>query len=101
MSEAPEQQPAPFADLPLYKCHKQVRAFKISQIEQGKANEPTPYHGGSYWLLSTPPNGHAVEVPVAYMNKHDPAIGGYFVAYEDGYISYSPAKAFEDGYTKA
>lgn len=27
-----------------------------------------------------------------------PAAGGYYVVYEDGYQSYSPAKAFEDGY---
>lgn len=27
-----------------------------------------------------------------------PGIGGYFVRYEDGYTSWSPAKAFEEGY---
>lgn len=28
------------------------------------------------------------------------AVGGYYVLYEDGYESWSPAKAFEEGYDK-
>lgn len=35
-----------------------------------------------------------------YMNKHQPQIGGYYVKYADGYESFSPAEAFESGYTK-
>lgn len=35
-----------------------------------------------------------------FMIKHQPQIGGYFVVYEDGYKSWSPAEAFESGYTK-
>lgn len=35
----------------------------------------------------------------AYMEKHQPKVGGYFVIYTDGYRSFSPAEAFEDGYT--
>ena len=33
------------------------------------------------------------------MNKHAPQPGGYFVLYEGGYTSWSPADAFEAGYT--
>ena len=29
-----------------------------------------------------------------YMEKHNPEDGGYYVKYEDGYESYSPAEAF-------
>lgn len=36
----------------------------------------------------------------AYVQKHAPKAGGYFVAYEDGYKSWSPAEAFESGYTR-
>jgi hypothetical protein len=39
-------------------------------------------------------------VSSAYMAKHDPQPGGYWVRYEDGYESYSPAEAFEGGYTR-
>ncbi|HLG97188.1 MAG TPA: hypothetical protein VKX49_12825 [Bryobacteraceae bacterium] len=35
-----------------------------------------------------------------YYRKHQPQPGGYFVVYEDGYESFSPAKAFEEGYTR-
>jgi hypothetical protein len=35
------------------------------------------------------------------MIKHAPQVGGYYVRYPDGYESWSPAKAFEEGYTEA
>ena len=38
-------------------------------------------------------------VGYSYMQKHKPQVGGYYVVYEDGYESYSPAGAFEAGYT--
>ena len=34
-----------------------------------------------------------------YVEKHAPRVGGYFVRYDDGYESFSPAAAFEGGYT--
>ena len=34
-----------------------------------------------------------------FVQKHNPQSGGYYVRYEDGYESYSPAEAFESGYT--
>lgn len=36
----------------------------------------------------------------AYLMKHDPKPGGYYVLYGDGYDSYSPAQAFEEGYSR-
>jgi len=39
-------------------------------------------------------------VDAKYMRKHKPQVGGYFVVYKDGYKSYSPAQAFEEGYTR-
>jgi hypothetical protein len=32
--------------------------------------------------------------------KHSPEAGGYYVQYKDGYTSFSPAEAFEEGYTR-
>jgi hypothetical protein len=40
-----------------------------------------------------------VPVTLEYMSKHKPEAGGYFVIYGDGYESFSPARAFEEGYT--
>lgn len=35
-----------------------------------------------------------------WMTKHNPVVGGYLVLYDDGYCSFSPAEAFESGYTR-
>ncbi|MCX6845050.1 MAG: hypothetical protein NTU84_00535 [Verrucomicrobia bacterium] len=42
-----------------------------------------------------------IHVTHDYVHKHKPEVGGYYVVYADGYKSYSPAKAFEEGYTLA
>jgi hypothetical protein len=39
-------------------------------------------------------------VDAAYLAKHKPVVGGYYVVYADGYESFSPAQAFEEGYTR-
>jgi hypothetical protein len=39
-------------------------------------------------------------VPQDYIEKHSPQVGGYYVVYKDGYKSFSPADAFEEGYTR-
>lgn len=88
--------------LPMYQCHKQVWALKIKAIvsdislakEEGR--ETT---GGA--TITPEEEGYApFEVKADYVRKHCPQAGGYYVVYEDGYASYSPAKAFERGYTK-
>lgn len=68
-----------------YQCTKKVAAFKIVNII---GNVLTPQD-------ITQPN---VEVSESYMKKHNPTVGGYYVLYEDGYESFSPAEAFENGY---
>lgn len=40
-----------------------------------------------------------VVLSARFVKKHDPQPGGYYVAYKDGYKSFSPAEAFESGYT--
>lgn len=42
----------------------------------------------------------SVTVSEDYVKKHQPKVGGYYVRYEDGYESFSPAEAFEGGYKK-
>lgn len=66
--------------LPLYQCHKKVSAAKIERI--------STY--GSDWLLHFG-TGLFRQVSEEYFHKHNPKVGGYFVEYEDGYQSYSPA----------
>lgn len=77
-------------ELPQYKCHKVVRAGVICS-----------WH--SCGLVSVEIKGTdtiiEVEVGQKWIEKHNPESGGYLVVYEDGYTSYSPAAAFEAGYT--
>jgi hypothetical protein len=81
-------------ELPLYKCHKEVRALKISFIEAVANGD----------LLITPSDvGYGqFRVDAKYVPKHDaarPRVGWYWVRYSDSYESFSTADAFEEGYT--
>ena len=92
------------AALPRWKCHKQVRAAKITGFQFPPAG-PVACMGdvGSSALLAP-----AVFARMIGMTKPDPEdgepwanlVGGYYIRYADGYESWSPAKAFEDGYTR-
>ena len=78
------------AGLPRYKCHKTVTAFQIASAE-ALSNGRVQLVGGD--------TAHSIIVDAAYVDKHHPRVGGYYVRYHDGYESWSSAKAFEAGYT--
>lgn len=79
-------------EIPRYKAHKIVRAAKITELRaNGVEGAPDLVLGEIGGIVSMLPDWHA---------KHTPHVGGYFVLYEDGYQSFSPAKAFEEGYTR-
>jgi hypothetical protein len=82
-------------NLPEYQCHKRVRAAKIQAIWHVSVRPAV-----ALMVLVGEEGIKPVEVPVAFIEKHAPEVGGYLVVYEDGYRSYSPSKAFEEGYTK-
>ncbi|PYX85030.1 MAG: hypothetical protein DMG70_05000 [Acidobacteria bacterium] len=91
-----------------------VGAFKIGHIRTGSrdghyvvlpeielAREVTDPTTGvpivevaqEFFLARVSDNSRPVRFPQEYL-------GGYLVQYEDGYLSWSPAKAFEEGYTR-
>ena len=74
-----------------WQCHKKVWAEKIESITL----ERRP--NGKVWLNF---GRGSAEVTYEYMEKHKPQSGGYYVIYKDGCKSYSPAQAFESGYTR-
>lgn len=81
----------PSREMPRYQCHKQVWAHKIAAI----------LHDEFGAIISAGESGYTpFRVDTAYVEKHKPVVGGYYVVYDDGYKSFSPAKAFEGGYTK-
>src|SRR5262245_23988923 len=98
--------------LPRYQCHKKVWALKIKSFEVRRRatieeldkilnqDKPTPdseMFGGV--IVPEDTGFSAFPVSEEYVRKHNPQAGGYWVQYEDGYQSFSPAAAFESGYT--
>lgn len=84
--------------LPAYKSHKTVWALKIASIEQTPADEPAAVAGGTWRLIPEDKSYGPITVPHSYVLKHNPQPGGYYVVYADGYTSFSPEQAFEEGY---
>jgi len=81
----------PQEELPRYKSHKEVWALKIRDLTQTSTG----------LLLIPEESGYLPFIlDQGYVAKHNPKIGGYYVLYKDGYKSWSPADAFEEGYTK-
>ena len=73
-----------------YRCHKVVQAAKITNIIEAGGSMTLEFDGGEkVWF---PPED-------SFPSRHALEVGGYYVVYEDGYRSFSPAKAFEAGYT--
>lgn len=79
-------------ELPQYKCHKVIGALKIKSIHI--VNEI------GVFITPEEEGYEPVQVSMEYYNKHKPIASGYYVVYEDGYESFSPAKALEEGYTR-
>ncbi len=90
------------AEMPKYKCHKIVHALKIKGVERAAGDRPAGDDETDGGLIITPEETPYTPFRVErdYARKHDPQPGGYYVVYEDGYKSFSPAEAFEAGYTR-
>lgn len=73
-------------EMPRYKSHKQVWALKIASVNGHRLTFAEP---GYAPIICDAPMFH----------RYTPTAGDYYVVYDDGYKSFSPAKAFEDGYT--
>jgi hypothetical protein len=95
--------------MPSYRSHKTVWALKIKEVLP--APKPTIEEldrilngdGGTNDVGAfIVPEGHFAPFAVSreYIDKHKPEAGGYYVTYKDGYQSFSPAIAFEEGYTR-
>lgn len=78
-------------EMPQYVSHKKVWALKID----GTLCEAD----GSVRIGFADGYEDRVFSATEMMNKPEPKPGMYMVQYEDGYISFSPGKAFEEGYT--
>lgn len=87
--------------MPQYRSHKTVWALKIKEIHLDRDARPRDEETDGSAIIVPEDRGYgAFRVDAAYMHKHSPKVGGYYVQYKDGYPSWSPAEAFEEGYTR-
>lgn len=80
---------SPKQPLPKYICHKEVQAVQIKHVV---------YDPPGYTITPMEKGYDPIKVTAEWQDKHGAKPGGYFVRYADGYESYSPARAFEEGY---
>lgn len=92
----------PQREMPRYQSHKKVWALKIAKIvtDLELAQKEDRETDGSATITPAEEGYGDFKVDGEYMRKHQPTEGGYYVVYEDGYKSFSPAEAFESGYTE-
>lgn len=88
-AEEKKEMPEAGVQLPRWQSHKVVAADKIIKV----------WHSGTRWDLAC---GATIEVSQKLENRVPHGVdpfGGYYVRYE-GFESWSPAEAFEKGYTR-
>lgn len=95
LDESPRKEPEmsdTMIQLPRYKCHKEVHALQIKRVV---CNED-----GSVDIIPQDERYARFTVSADQARNHNWSGGGYYVVYDDGYVSWSPQQAFEEGYAK-
>lgn len=84
--------------LPLFVSHKQVRALKIAMIEERVIDGHVHGVRLSFADERYEPKALDLDYALRLSSKRGDDLG-YYVVYADGYESWSPTQAFEDGYS--
>jgi hypothetical protein len=79
--------------LPAYVSHKRVKAAPIVAV---RGAEPMLSPVVEIRVPGGP--NQIIAVPRGIFSRGTPIEGDYLVVYDDGYMSWSPRKAFEEGY---
>lgn len=81
------------AEMPRYRCHKEVRALKIASAARvtADADIELTFEDAGYGAMT---------VDAALGGRYFPVPGDYLVTYGDGYMAFSPGNTFEEGYTR-
>jgi hypothetical protein len=90
---------APQIEMPRYVCHKRVWALELEAISEPNyptANNPTP----ARQLVFRDRGFAPIMASEEMFSRYIPVPGDFYVVYNDGYKSFSPRKAFLEGYTK-
>lgn len=79
------------SNYPKYQCHKEVSAAKITGVEHGADGSLKLHLAGGF--------DNVVFSHEEMKRLQKPETGWWLIVYADGYRSFSPGKAFEQGYT--
>lgn len=74
-------------EMPRYVSHKRVHALEIDSVDGHRLS----FRDEGYAPSDVPPDTFA---------RYTPVPGDFYVVYADGYKSFSPRKAFLEGYMK-
>lgn len=74
-------------EMPKYRCHKEVWALEIDSVFGNKLT----FRDKGYASITCDPTMFLRGIPTP---------GDFYIVYEDGYKSFSPAKAFKEGYKR-
>jgi len=85
--------------LPLYKSHKRVHALEIASV--GPREMASDRQGLFRHLRFKDEGFDGYAASEEMFSRYVPVPGDFLVFYEDGYKSFSPRKAFLEGYTRA
>lgn len=86
--------------MPLYHCHKRVRALEIARVEVRIPGVEFAFNERTHTILFKDENFQPENVKYEVVARYMPVRGDFYVQYEDGHVSISPRAAFIDGYTK-
>lgn len=80
-------------EMPRYVSHKTVHALEIeSCVKVAEGRRVVSFRDEGY---------AAVTLEAEMFARYQPVSGDFYVVYADGYKSFSPRKAFLEGYTRA
>jgi len=82
------------SNMPVYECHKKVHALEVASVGNYKHNPEL----GSLVRTIIFTDGTSRDLRDDIFKRYIPERGDFYVVYEDGYESFSPRKAFLDGY---
>ena len=82
------------ASLPRYKSHKSVWALEIDSIG------PQETKDGPARIAFRDEGYDPILAPGEMFSRYQPVAGDFYVVYADNYRSFSPRKAFLEGYTR-
>ena len=79
---------APAREMPRYVSHKTVWALEIAEVDRFSCR-----------MKPKDARYAAITLPAEMWARYQPVSGDFYVVYADGYKSFSPRKAFLEGYT--